>query len=274
MLFYFMPPSVEIAKVVAQDPDVILFVDLESLGKQKRQGHLKTWKSKHSITHVNDIREACPDTELLVRIDPLNINSQEQVDNVIRGGANAIMLPMFHDIDEVKAIVELVNGRTRLVPLFETISSLKILEDAIRLYDIKDLHFGLNDLSLDLGYNFLFEVISNGILEESCSFLRSNGIDFGIGGVARSQEGVISPEYLLGEHVRLGSTRVILSQTFHRNPKDLNAMADDMNFSEELSKLKKIYSNFSKCSDAELKTNQLMTNSRIKDVSNLIHKSK
>lgn len=274
MLFYFMPPSAEIAKVVAQDSDIVLFVDLETLGKQKRQGHLKTWKSRHSIAHVNAIREACPDTRLLVRIDPLNINTKEQVESVIERGANSIMLPMFHDIDEVKAVLGFINGRAQLVPLFETFSSLEILQEATELCGIKDLHFGLNDLSLDLGYSFLFEVISNGILEESCSFLRESGISFGIGGIARSQEGVISPEYLLGEHVRLGSTRVILSQTFHRNPKDLNAMTDDMNFSEELNKLKKIYSHFSRCSDAELKTNQVLTSSRIKDVSTLIHKSK
>lgn len=39
-------------------------------------------------------------------------------------------------------------------------------------------------------------------------------IPFGFGGIARIGEGDLPSDYILGEHVRLGSTSVILSRTF------------------------------------------------------------
>ena len=46
--------------------------------------------------------------------------------------------------------------------------------------------------------------------------IKRAGLPFGFGGIARIGEGQLPGELVLGEHLRLGSSSVILSRTFHR----------------------------------------------------------
>lgn len=274
MQFLMILSDPEIARYICRDKGVTPMVDLERLGKAERQGHLGTWKSQQDIEDVSRIRGVVGDAELLVRIDPFHDGTKAQLDEVIARGADAVMLPMFHDIDTLARFLDLLGDRAEPVPLFETARSVAALPDMVKQLGLRRLHIGLNDLHLDLGDVFLFEPLANGYLEEPCAALRNAGVRFGIGGLARAREGIVSPEFLLGEHVRLGSTAAILSQTFHRNPENLAELKKSIDFPEEMARLRAIYQRFLAMDAEGLEHNRVATRDRVFDVAQLIRARK
>lgn len=194
-----------------------IFVDLEKLGKHERQRGLDTVKSDHSISDVAVLREALPDAEILVRINPIGGHSQQEVEDVIRAGADLIMLPMFTTSEEVEALIDLVRGRARINLLLETPQALVRLPEYLHFAPyISEMHVGLNDMHLAMGLDFMFEVVAGGLLDAVSARIREHGIRFGFGGIARVGHGDIPAEEILLEHVRLGSELVILSRSFQR----------------------------------------------------------
>ena len=243
-----------------------LFVDLEYIGKNKRQKGFSSWKSKQKTADVSKIRMAAPDGHLMVRINPMSEKTLNEIDEVIARGADSIMLPMFRTLEELEEFYKLLRGRVEAVPLFETKAAVDILPKALEELPISRLHFGLNDLHLDLGNSFIFQPISEGVLEEACDALRCASVPFGIGGIARVGEGQILPELLLSEHVRLGSDMAILSRTFHRNSNTLHDLTKQMNFEEELEKLRFCHHNLSKAPKGVLEKNRIEICNRINSV--------
>lgn len=272
-------PSIRFLMVV-EDPAIAyyvsdhgvdrLFVDLEVLGKQDRQGHVASWKSSTTLADAKAIRQAAPEADLLVRVNPINEGSEAEIDAVCEFGADAVMLPMFRHIAELEAFSEFVAGRAQRVALFETLASLDLVGvgAARKLFD--EAHFGLNDLHLERADTFMFEPLAEGLLEEPCARLREHAIPFGIGGLARAREGILSPEFLLGEHVRLGSTAAILSRTFHRSAESVEELENEMDFCGEVAKLRTLYDEFLRGGEAKLETNRQMTVDRVNDVVRLI----
>lgn len=191
-----------------------IFVDLEMLGKEARQGHLDTVISKHSMEDVSAIRGAIAQSNLLVRVDPINPDSQRQIDEVIARGADIIMLPMFTTADEVHSFVQMVNGRTRTCLLIETPQAMVRIDDILSVPGIDEVHIGLNDLHLGLKLDFMFELLSSGIVEYICKRIRAHGIPYGFGGIARIGYGMLPAEKIICEHYRLQSGMAILSRSF------------------------------------------------------------
>ena len=50
--------------------------------------------------------------------------------------------------------------------------------------------------------------------EDITNKIKAKNIPFGVGGVARMDQGLLKGEVIMKEHVRLGSSMVILSRTF------------------------------------------------------------
>ncbi len=240
--------------MIVQDPGIAafvashgvdrLFVDLEVMGKEERQGHLDTVRSVLDTADITPVRDAAPDANLLVRINPLYEGSRAEIDDVIARGADAVMLPMFHDTDTLSRFYDLLAGRVEAVPLFETVGAIDALPGMIGNVPLTDLHIGLNDLYLERGDPMMFTPLAEGVLEEAAAALKAADIRFGLGGVARAGEGAIPPGLVLGEHVRLGSTAAILSRTFHRRAPDLETLLQTMDFPAEIAKLRRIYRDF------------------------------
>ncbi len=234
-----------------------LFVDLEVMGKQERQGHLDTVQSVQTMDTVSRIRDGAPNGHLLVRINPFHDGTASEIDEVIARGADSVMLPMFHDYDTLVAFLDVLNNRIEAVPLFETVGSITALPEIIERLPLSTLHIGLNDLSLERGDKMIFSPLANGVLEDASQALKAKGIPFGIGGVARASEGNIPPELLLGEHVRLGSSAAILSRSFHRQAKTLEELRDIMDFEAEIAKLLRIYETFKDAPVDQLNANKI-----------------
>jgi 2-keto-3-deoxy-L-rhamnonate aldolase RhmA len=85
-----------------------IFVDLEHIGKQDRQGGMDTVQSRHTVDDVANIRNCLKKAELLVRCNPIHesnddiCSSEDEIEKVIHNGAQVIMLPYFKTAGEVK----------------------------------------------------------------------------------------------------------------------------------------------------------------------------
>lgn len=233
-----------------------IFVDMEVLGKDERQGHLDTHKAAHTIDDVRTIRSSVSTAEVMVRVNPLHSGTQNEVDAAIDAGADRLMLPMFKRVDDVGAFAEAVRGRVPVTLLAETPSSLTSLPAWVGLLGAEDqVHFGLNDMSLAMGLSFLFEPLVARMFDHSAAVLAERGIEFGVGGVARVGHGMLPAECVLGEHARLGSSWAILSRAMHGQARDLDELRATLDLEIEIASLRRVVSTWKVASDDELEEN-------------------
>ena len=191
-----------------------VWVDLETLGKQERQGHIDSVKSKHSVEDIRKIAPNLTTSEMLVRVNPLNSNSVEEINSVIDAGADIIMLPMWKSANDVKKFLSIVNNRTKTTLLLETKEAVECLDEVLENGGFDEVHIGLNDLHLSYQLKFMFELLANGTVEMICNKIKKYDIPYGFGGIACLGEGTLPAEKIIMEHYRLGSTRAILSRSF------------------------------------------------------------
>jgi 2-keto-3-deoxy-L-rhamnonate aldolase RhmA len=203
-----------IARIAEKNGVDYIMVDLETYGKEERQKNMDTVKSNHTITDVVAISNVLTTSELLVRVNPWNGNSEKEIEEVIAAGAKIIMLPMWKTVDEVDKFLTTVNRRVKTMLLLETKEAVEILDEVLEHPLLDEIHIGLNDLHLSYGLTFMFELLSNGVVEALCEKCRAKGIKYGFGGIARLSEGSIPAEKIIMEHYRLGSSRAILSRSF------------------------------------------------------------
>jgi len=234
-----------------------LFVDLESLGKDARQGHLDTHRAAHTPEDVAALRRALPAAEIMARVNPMHEGSAAEVEAVIGAGADGVMLPMFTTAGEVTRFLDLVRGRARTTLLLETPQALarvdEILAERAR---IDEIHVGLNDLHLGLGLDFMFEALSGGLVEYLAGKIRAAGVRLGIGGIARVGEGAVPAELVIGEHVRLGSEMAILSRTFHQRSASVDDLRARLDLGEEVRKVRACVAAFRSGSAEALEENR------------------
>ena len=191
-----------------------IWIDLETLGKEERQKNMNSVKSHHTLHDVEVIANMLTKSECMVRINPWNENSLDEIEKVISAGADRIMLPMWKTPNEADAFLKAVNKRVATTLLLETKEAAECLDEVLQNPLIDEIHIGLNDLHLSYGLTFMFELLTNGTVEQLCEKMKNAGIKFGFGGVARIGEGMLPAEKVIMEHYRLGSTRAILSRSF------------------------------------------------------------
>ena len=221
----------EIARIAEEAGVDRIWVDLEYIGKALRQGGLDTVQSHHTIEDIKVIHAAINRAELQVRVNPIHEataeygDSRSEIEAAIAAGADRLMLPYFKTVEEVETFLRLVGGRVRNNLLLETPEAVERVDEILALPGIDEIHIGLNDLSLGYGKPFLFDLLADGTVERLCLKFREAGISYGFGGVASLGRGLLPAEYVIREHYRLGSTRVILSRSFCN--RELNADLDE-----------------------------------------------
>lgn len=197
-----------------------IFVDMEFIGKDSRQGGLDTVQNHHTVDDVRNIKQAVKKAKVLVRVNPIHNalpnypSSKEEIDATIEAGADILMLPFFKTVEEVKQFVDHVKGRAKTLLLVETIEAANLIDEILEIPGIDMIHLGLNDLHLELGMKFMFELLADGTVERLGSKIKAKGIPFGFGGIATLDGGAMPGEMVLKEHYRLGSSMVIVSRSF------------------------------------------------------------
>lgn len=204
----------KVAQIAQKNGVDRILIDLEVLGKEERQKNLDTVKSHHQISDIELVKEVLTNTELFVRLNPWNELSPKEIEEVIEAGAERIMLPMWKKMDEVDAFLTQIDGRAATTLLLETKEAVEIIDDVLNHPMVDEIFIGLNDLHLSYGLTFMFELLSNGVVEQLCSKCKEKGIPYGFGGIARLGEGMLLAEKVIMEHYRLGSSSAILSRSF------------------------------------------------------------
>lgn len=254
--FLFITGDAEMARYAAESGVHRLFVDLEIHGKENRQGHLSTVISRHAMADVSRVRAAVPGSELMVRLNPWHSGSGTEIDEAVERGADLLMLPMFSTADEVSSFCAAVDGRAGVVPLVETPGAMECLDRVVQVPGVEEIYLGLNDLHLALGMKFMFELLADGTVDRFADVARAAGLPFGFGGVARAGEGLLPAELIMVEHARVGSSRVILSRTFHRQAGSVEEMRRNVDFPGEIARLLRAYRDGLEMSDADRQENR------------------
>lgn len=191
-----------------------IFIDLEIVGKEERQADMNTVISRHSVEDITKIKAVLKNAELLVRVNPIYAASEGEINECIKRGADILMLPYFKSGDEVSKFIKYVDGRVKTCILVETAEAVEHLDDILDIPGIDMVHIGLNDLHLSYGLDFMFELLSNGVVEKIGKKIKAKGIPYGFGGIARIGKGMLPAEHVIAEHYRLGSEMAILSRSF------------------------------------------------------------
>lgn len=216
----YITNSPEIAQIAETAGVDRIFIDLEYIGKSIRQGGMDTVQSHHTLEDVKVVSDAITTAELLVRVNPIHdatkeyCSSKEEIDIAISNGAKIIMLPYFKTVDEVYRFISYVDGRAKTMPLLETPEAVSVIGEILKLDGLDEIFIGLNDLSLGYGKKFMFELLSDGTVEDLAYKCKKKGLPFGFGGIASLGKGMLPSENIIIEHYRLGSTCAILSRSF------------------------------------------------------------
>lgn len=216
---------------IAQEAGVDrIWIDMEYIGKDERQGGMDTVRNHHTIDDIKKMRPIVTNAELMVRVNPLHTaaedycSSEDEIIQSIEAGADVIMLPMFKTADDVKKFVSYVDGRAKVQLLVETAEAAAKIDSILEVPGVDEIHIGLNDLHLAMHKAFMFELICDDTVASLCKKIKAKGIKYGFGGIARVGYGMLPAEHIIAEHYRLGSTAAILSRGFC----DANIVKDPM----------------------------------------------
>ncbi|MDC7286902.1 HpcH/HpaI aldolase/citrate lyase family protein [Blautia schinkii] len=226
-----------------------IWIDLETLGKEQRQKGMNTVKSQHTVEDIRIIKPLLTNSEMLVRINPWNENSIQEIDDVISAGADMIMLPMWKSAAEVTSFIKTVNGRCKTTLLLETKEAAECLDEVLNNGGMDEIHIGLNDLHLSYGMTFMFELLADGTVDRLTDKIAAYGIPYGFGGIARLGGGVLPAEKVIIEHYRIGSTRAILSRSFCNTDIIFNIDEIEKTFRENMKEFRDFEDRVSKLDD-------------------------
>lgn len=217
----------EVAKIAEMAGVDWIFVDMEFIGKDDRQGGLDTVQNHHTIEDIRRVKSAVKKALVLVRVNPIHqgyagyMDSEEEIERAVEAGADIVMLPFFRSVQEAEEFLHGVRysnkkyGRcAKTCLLLETPEAAILLDEILNLPGIDMIHIGLNDLHLAMGMKFMFQLLTDGIVDQLATKIKAKGIPFGFGGIAGLHGGELPGVYVLKEHYRLGSSMVILGRSF------------------------------------------------------------
>lgn len=192
-----------------------IMVDCENIGKIERQKNKNTVINFHKIEDVEKLKKAGVKAKIICRINGFHSKISDEIERAIFSGSDLLMIPMIQSISEFEFLLEKVNGRVAILPLIETPYSIFKISKLIELAKPRQLHFGLNDLSLSLGLKNIFEILVSQPFATAVSVARENVDLVGIGGIGDPlSRQLLSPRLLVNEYKILGGNSVILSRSF------------------------------------------------------------
>ena len=134
----YITNSPEVAQIAEASGVDRIFVDMEYIGKSDRQGGMDTVQSRHTVEDVKLIPKCLKRAQLLVRVNPIHEATEnydasaEEIDAVIAGGADIILLPEIPY--DIKKVIEAIDRRTKAGKGFTVIA---VAEGAISKQDAK-----------------------------------------------------------------------------------------------------------------------------------------
>ncbi|HET7065112.1 MAG TPA: aldolase/citrate lyase family protein [Rudaea sp.] len=202
-------------------------IDMEQIGKAARQQHLATWISDHTETDLATVRPMLQRAQLFVRCNPVHRETAAEIDRLVDAGVKVIMLPFFKTVADAERFIRMVDERAHPVLLLETTEAAAAIADLCRVPGVSEIHIGLNDMRLSLGWPSHFHVLVSDFLVNICAVILNAGHRLGVGGVGRAgdNELPVPADLVSAQIVRLRAAATLVSRSFFRAPApcDLNA---------------------------------------------------
>lgn len=218
-----------------------IMIDLEKIGKVKRQEGWNSIISDHAATDILAVKKSVQNADILVRINPIHADTEREIDAAISYGADILMLPYFKTVSEVETFISAVAGRTKTCLLLETKEAVDCIDAILSVPGIDEVHIGLNDLSHSYDADFLFQMFPMGTVDFIVEKIKQHNIAaYGIGGIARLNQGLVPAEDVIAEHYRLGSSCAILSRAFCNTDLLEDITEIEKIFTSEVSRIRKL----------------------------------
>jgi len=210
-------------------------LDLETRGKASRQRGLPTWISTHDVVQLPAICDALHTASPFVRCNPLNARSREEVEYLLDHGVAILMLPNFTDLGDVERFLRIVDGRATVVPLVERLAALKAVQGFSVLHEINEIHIGLNDLSIDLGFKNRLAILATDLIADAALAARDAGLRLSVGGVGRAMDDSlpVPSDLVYAQYPRLNATGALISRSFRPELLDTPGLAAEIARSRE-----------------------------------------
>jgi len=188
-------------------------VDWEHEHKEARQREVDTEINRHTAQDLQRVR-AATHARVLCRLNAFSKRSGPEVEAAIASGADEILLPLVRTVEEVEAVLSLVDGRRDLGILIETEAALAVAPALGRL-PLSRAYLGLNDLAIERRSPTIFAPLVDGTLDA----LRPHfTMPFGFGGLTLPDRGSPVPcRLLIAELARLRCSFSFLRRSFHRD---------------------------------------------------------
>jgi hypothetical protein len=203
-------------------------LDLERHGKAQRQAGHDARLSDHKVEELGAVAASLQSAKLFVRLNARNPETPDEIETVLAGGAQVLMLPYFHHTAEVEQFVGLVADRAFVVILVETVAAVACLPEILRVGGIGEVMIGLNDLRIEMGITSHFELMASSLLDQVADQVRDVGLAFSLGGVGRPNDRSlpVPPDLVLAQYPRLGATGAWLARSFLRGIEEPQDLAD------------------------------------------------
>jgi hypothetical protein len=188
-------------------------VDMENRGKQSRQSGFDTQINQNTIEDLATVRKNT-NKIVICRINGYGDHTEGEIEQVIATGADEILLPMVRTPEEVMRVLDLVNGRSKLGILVETMDAVNCAEKLGAL-PLSRVYVGLNDLCIDRKLHNIFVSVMDGTLDSIRPYFAQK---FGFGGLTLPDKGSPIPCRLLTTELnRLGCDFTFLRRSFYRD---------------------------------------------------------
>ncbi len=190
-----------------------IIIDLESRGKKQRQAGFDTEINAHTAQDLRSLR-AKTKGPIFCRVSGPDV-SERELNEVVKSGADEIIIPMVRHVTEVERILRLVNDRCRVTVMIETQEAAD-QANALSVLPIERIYVGLNDLHIDRGTDTIFTPLVDGYLDRIRDECRE--VAFGFGGLTLPELGApLAARHLYAEMARLDCSFTFLRRSFYRD---------------------------------------------------------
>ncbi len=210
-MFLFTTDTILAAKAIDAGVSGII-VDWENKGKGRRQANADTQINFDTPEDLNNIRNVTKGN-IICRINNSEETSElkREIDTAIKNGADEILLPMVRTPDTVEVALKIINNRTELGILIETVDAIKNATSLGSL-PLSRVYVGLNDLTIDRNGKNIFEPLTDGTVESIRDRIK---VPFGFGGLTLPELGSPVPcSLFMSEMARLECSFSFLRRSF------------------------------------------------------------
>jgi len=191
-----------------------LILDFEQRGKHERQAGYDTEINQHALSDVADLK-AHTGAYLLCRINGPGPETFREIDAVVAGGADEIIVPMIMRLDDAEDIVRHIGRDAAITLMVETREAVALAGEFSQL-PVKRIYIGLNDLHISRGTASIFAPFADGTLD--AIRLAVEAPQFGVAGLTLPGRGHPIPVAMIyNELARIGADFTFLRRSFYRD---------------------------------------------------------